>query len=233
MQGMRKNVSLGTSLLIIEANEAKSQRRRPPWIYLERSRMTLRSFEIGKLSCSRCSISMLNPSRLFAERTQKLNDELASLETDSISHPDYLSMVNAIESQRRERVALARTSFGFKVKALQNKSVAERTYYHSQYMQSVRDIRDTALERANQEWYQIQRGRRALDEGVAERTLLTSFKRSDLVAQQNAYNTEVSILSGMAKWVGFPAAPEVTGASQSEMDDDLRKMGVSERVAQC
>lgn len=135
-------------------------------------------------------------------------------------------MVAAIEAQRKERVSSARTAFSFKVKALQNKSVAERTYYHSQYMQSVREIRDNSLERANQEWYQIQRGRRALDESAVDRNSLTAAKRHDLVAQQNAYNMEVSILSGMAKWVGFPAAPEVTGASQSEMDEDLRKMGV-------
>lgn len=93
-------------------------------------------------------------------------------------------------------------------------------------MQSVREVRDNSLERANQEWYQIQRGRRALDESAVDRNSLTAAKRHDLVAQQNAYNMEVSILSGMAKWVGFPAAPEVTGASQSEMDEDLRKMGV-------
>ena len=156
-----------------------------------------------------------------------MNEELASLEADTVTHPDYLAMVAAIEAQRKERVALARTSFRFKVKALQNRSIAERTSHHSQYMQTVREIRDSALESANQEWYQIQRGRRTLDEGVLDRTLLTSVKRSDLVAQQNAYNKEVSILSGVAKYVGFPAAPEVTGASQNEMEEDMRKMGVS------
>ena len=135
-------------------------------------------------------------------------------------------MVAAIENQRKERVALARTSFHYKVKALQNKSIAERTHHHSQYMQSAREIRDAALEQANEEWYQIQRGRRALDQEPVDRTPLTAMKRSDLIAHQSAYNTEVSILSGMAKYVGFPAAPEVTGASQSEVDEDLRKMGV-------
>ena len=134
-------------------------------------------------------------------------------------------MVAAMENQRKERVALARTSFQYKVKALQNKSIAERTHHHSQYMQSAREIRDLALEKANQEWYEIQRGRR-FDQQPVDRTPLTALKRHDLVAHQIAYNTEVSILSGMAKYVGFPAAPEVTGASQSEMDEDLRLMGV-------
>ena len=135
-------------------------------------------------------------------------------------------MLSAIEAQRQERVALARTAFRFKIKALQTKSVAERTVHHSQYMQSVREIRDSSLERANHEWYQMHRSRRALEEPPVERILLTSYKRSDLVSQQNSYNTEVSILSGMAKYVGFPAAPEIRGISQSEMDEDLRMMGV-------
>ena len=164
-------------------------------------------------------------ARLFTERTKQLNEELASLESANITHPDYLSMVAAIENQRKERVALARTSFQYKVKALQNKSIAERTHHHSQYMQSAREIRDLALEKANQEWYEIQRGRR-FDQQPVDRTPLTALKKHDLVAHQIAYNTEVSILSGMAKFVGFPAAPEVTGASQSEMDEDLRLMGV-------
>lgn len=94
-------------------------------------------------------------------------------------------------------------------------------------MQRVRQLRNDHLEKASEEWYQIQRERRNFD--VDEETPLNSFagERSQLVAAQIAYNTEVSILSGIAKYVGFPAAPELRGVSTTEMDDDLRKMGVS------
>jgi hypothetical protein len=44
---------------------------------------------------------------------------------------------------------------------------------------------------------------------------------------QTAYNKEVSILSGIAKYVGFPAAPDVQGVNKSELDEDFEKMGVS------
>ena len=164
--------------------------------------------------------------RLFAERTKQLNEELAMLESPNITHPEYLNMVEAISAQRRERIQHARTVFNFKVKALQNKSVAERTQHFSQYMQTVRDIRDRSLEQANKEWYQIQRERRTPDEDKTDTMYHFSMKRSDQVAQQTAYNTEVSILSGIAKYVGFPAAPEIEGASSTEIEDDLRKMGV-------
>ena len=38
---------------------------------------------------------------------------------------------------------------------------------------------------------------------------------------------EVQILSGIAKYIGFPAAPEVKGATSNETQQDLEAMGVS------
>ena len=52
-------------------------------------------------------------------------------------------------------------------------------------------------------------------------------KRSEQIRQQAAYNLEVSILSGVAKHVGFPAAPELRAARPTEIDDDFRAMKVS------
>ena len=148
------------------------------------------------------------------------------MESPNITHPEYLSIVEAISSQRKERIAHARTVFKYKAKALQTKSVAERTQHFSQYMQTVREIRDKSLEQANKEWYQTQRERRTFDDDKINTTHHLSTKRSEQVAQQTAYNNEVSILSGIAKYVGFPAAPEIEGASSTEIEDDLRKMGV-------
>jgi hypothetical protein len=52
-------------------------------------------------------------------------------------------------------------------------------------------------------------------------------KRSDQIRHQTAYNLEVSILSGVAKYVGFPAAPDISTARSTDVDDDLRAMKVS------
>ena len=41
-----------------------------------------------------------------------------------------------------------------------------------------------------------------------------------------AYNTEVSMLAGIAKYEGFPAGPEVRGASSAEVDDDFKTIEV-------
>jgi hypothetical protein len=44
---------------------------------------------------------------------------------------------------------------------------------------------------------------------------------------QVAYSNEVSILSGVAKYVGFPAAPPMASTTAAELEEDLEKMGVS------
>jgi len=52
-------------------------------------------------------------------------------------------------------------------------------------------------------------------------------KRIQQVSQQTAYNKEVSILSGVAKYVGFPAAPELPSVQTNDLEGDIQKMGVS------
>lgn len=47
------------------------------------------------------------------------------------------------------------------------------------------------------------------------------------ISQQRAINKEVSLLSGIAKHIGFPAAPELLSLPASEVDEDLRRMGIS------
>ena len=57
-------------------------------------------------------------------------------------------------------------------------------------------------------------------------TYMYQPKRSKQLQQQAAYNLEVSLLSGIAKYVGFPSAPEMKGAKSSEVEDDFRNMRV-------
>ena len=52
-------------------------------------------------------------------------------------------------------------------------------------------------------------------------------KRAVQIANQRAYNKEVSLLSGLARYEGFPAAPSLAGARQTDVDEDLKRMKVS------
>ena len=163
---------------------------------------------------------------MYGEAVANINAELASLESDEPSHPEYLAISAAITRRKETRVALARTKFGLQVKNWQTRGSAEQTQCYSQYAQSCRDIRDAILTRASDDWYHIQKSRRAFEDSIAV-VSLASYKRADLVAQQTAYSTEVSILSGIAKYVGFPAAPELPVATTSEIEEDLKSLGVS------
>ena len=58
-------------------------------------------------------------------------------------------------------------------------------------------------------------------------TYRISEDRATRIRERQAYNMEVQILSGIAKYIGFPAAPEVKGATTSETQQDLEAMGVS------
>ena len=169
--------------------------------------------------------------RLFDERLAQYNDELSMLNQPIPTHPEYVAQKEVIDRYRDDKIDYEETLFKYKLIALQRKSIAEKAQIHSQYMQTVREIRDRNLEQLNEEWYQIQRERRSCEDNVPDYIYKFPTRRSQQIRQQTAYNTEVSILSGVAKYVGFPAAPDILGARTSEVDDDFTAiaaaMGVS------
>ena len=137
-------------------------------------------------------------------------------------------MLQCLDQRRDEKIHLEHVLLEYKIKALETKSVAERSQLHSQYFQTVRAIRERKLEEVGEQWYQIQRDRRGCEGSgnVSDFTYNFATRRSQQITQQTAYNLEVSILSGVAKYVGFPAAPSINGARSSEIDDDFQNMGV-------
>lgn len=167
-------------------------------------------------------------SRLYDERVAQLTNELALLTQPTPTHPEYLVILQCLDQRRDEKIHLDQVLLEYKVKALEIKSVAERSQIHSQYFQTVRAIRERKLEEVGEQWYQIQRDRRGCEGSgnVSDFTYKFPTRRSQQIIQQTAYNLEVSILSGVAKHVGFPAAPSISGARSSEIDDDFQNMGV-------
>jgi hypothetical protein len=142
-------------------------------------------------------------------------------------HPEYLAMLQSIDERRTGKIAYEKQLLEYKQKTLERTTIAERHQLHSQYFQTVRDVRENILSECNQRVYELQRGRRQLGVEEVDYSLKLPEKRSEQIRQQTAYNLEVSILSGVAKYVGFPAAPEIKPARPTEIDDDLRAMKVS------
>ena len=137
-------------------------------------------------------------------------------------------MKEAIDRHRQQKENYQRTFLKYKLATLQRESVATKHQIQSQYMQTVRELRDRSLDSLNKEFYQVQRERRNGDNDVPDTMYLFSNDRAQQVRQQTAYNAEVSILAGVAKYKGFPAAPELKSVRSGELEEDLRNMGVSQ-----
>lgn len=142
-------------------------------------------------------------------------------------HPEYLAMVACLDERRASKLEVERQLMKHKLACNERQIIAQRHQLHSQYFQSIRQLREDALADCNRRIYDLQMGRRNFGVDGVEYAIRLPKKQSDRVRQQAAYNLEVSVLSGVAKYVGFPAAPEISSAKQSEIDADFRAMKVS------
>ncbi|KAF2654196.1 hypothetical protein K491DRAFT_717369 [Lophiostoma macrostomum CBS 122681] len=171
--------------------------------------------------------------KLCDEQIAQYEQELEMLKQPNCTHPEYIAMIQAVDERRAGKIAYEKTLLEYKQQTLERTIIAERHQIHSQYLQTVRDVREDILSDCNQRIYELQRGRRQLGAEEIEYSLRLPEKRSDQIRHQAAYNLEVSVLAGVAKYVGFPAAPEIKAARPSEIDDDLRAMKITTRpVAQ-
>lgn len=168
-----------------------------------------------------------NTGRLYEERLEQLNREEAMLKLDKPTHPEYLAMMRCIDARKEEKIRVATTLQEYQTHALQNYAVARRSQILSQYKQEVRDTREKKIEQLGKHWYEIQHDRRSYAGSVPDYTLKFPTNKQQQIKNQVAYSKEVSVLSGVAKYVGFPAAPPMASATAAELDDDLLKMGVS------
>lgn len=165
--------------------------------------------------------------KLYDERIAQLNHELSQLSAPEPSHPGLLRQFACVNDYRDEKQDTEQKLLVFKVGALKRKSMAERAQIHSAYFQSIRDVRERHMEKMSEHFYRIQRERFKSTPVTPTYTIPFPDKKVAQVTQQTAYNKEVSILSGVAKYVGFPAAPELSSTPDSELNADLQKMGVS------
>jgi hypothetical protein len=152
------------------------------------------------------------------------------LREDNPTHPEFLAMMQCIEARRDERMRIAKKLREYEMQALKNFAVARRSQILVQFQQEARDIREKKLEQLGKQWYEIQHDRRSYAGSVPDYTLKFPTRRSQQIQNQVAYSHEVSILSGIAKYVGFPAAPPMAQATAAELEEDFEKMGVSKTM---
>ncbi|PKX90943.1 uncharacterized protein P174DRAFT_375775 [Aspergillus novofumigatus IBT 16806] len=165
--------------------------------------------------------------KIYDERISKLNRELEMLTGPNPTHPEYLRQLECVKRHRDAKIKYEHTLFQYRIQALMNKSLAERAQTHSTYFQRVRDIREKHSSAVSKQFYAIQHDRFKTEELSAQHYIPFPTRRSQQIAHQTAYNQEVSIMAGVAKYVGFPAAPSLAPARPSELEEDLEKMGIS------
>ena len=164
------------------------------------------------------------------ERLASAEAELDQLSVPNATHPDFLAMLQCITARRDTKIQQEMTLHRYKLGTLRNQILAERAQLHTQYFQEARELRDSLLEQLGKQWYDIQKERRQFQADQQDQySYKFPTKRSDQVRNQEKYNREVSILSGMAKYRGFPAAPDIQGARTNELDDDFKAMHIPRR----
>lgn len=153
------------------------------------------------------------------------------LTSDNPSHPEYLAMLQCLEDRRAEKIRRSSLELQFKLSVLRHRGVAERAQIMSQFFQAVRESRDTTVTELGEEWYQIQQERRRAANTIPDYGIRFPATRAQAVKNAVSYNKEVSVLSGFAKHVGFPAAPPISGASDEQLEADFEAINVSSNIA--
>lgn len=163
---------------------------------------------------------------MYKDRLQRLEAEEQSLTADIPTHPEYLNMKQCLDDRLDTKLEEYNKEQQLRLEAHEKRAVAQRAQIWSQYFQAVRGARERVLEALNKDWYEIQTARRNAH-SLPEQVLLFPQDPAQRVRNAIAYNAEVSALAGIAKYQGFPAGPEIKGASTTELEDDLANMEVS------
>ncbi|KAJ3577507.1 hypothetical protein NPX13_g3062 [Xylaria arbuscula] len=159
--------------------------------------------------------------KLYEERLEQLNKEEAMLRSDNPTHPDYLAMMRCVDARRDARLRAADRELELKIESSERWAVARRAQIHSQFFQAVRESRERILAELGQHWYDIQHERRKHANNVPEYGIRFPKSPSQRLRNALSYNREVSILAGIAKYEGMPAAPDMQGANSQELEDDF------------
>jgi len=149
------------------------------------------------------------------------------LTNDNPTHPELLAMLQCLEDRRAEKIRRSSLELQFKLSVLRHRAVAERAQIMSQFFQAVRESRDTTVTELGEEWYQIQQERRRAANTIPDYGIRFPATRAQAIKNAVSYNKEVSVLSGFAKHVGFPAAPPISGASEEQLEADFEAINVS------
>lgn len=166
--------------------------------------------------------------RLYNERLAAMTEELQLLSAQDCVHPEYMRQVASVDARLKKQQSEAHAFYNYKMRCIRERTLGERAQLHSQYYQHVRELREDVLYKLGEDWYAIQKERRQSHQEKDDAYIYKfPAKKSVQIRNQAKYNQEVSVLSGVAKYVGFPAAPNINGVEGDSFEDDMKAMKVS------
>lgn len=136
-------------------------------------------------------------------------------------------MKQCVDDRFHARVAQADRQYELQQESHKRIGRAHRAQIWSQFFQSVREVREKYLSSLNQTWYETQTARRNAH-SLPDRVILFPKDPTQRTRNAMAYNAEVSALASVAKYEGFPAAPDMKGATASEIEDDFDSIKVKQ-----
>ncbi|CRG92165.1 hypothetical protein PISL3812_09221 [Talaromyces islandicus] len=165
--------------------------------------------------------------KIYDEKIAKIDRELEELTSPEPTHAELVRQLDCVKLHRDKKIKYESTLFQYRLQSLLSRSLADRAQAFSTYFQRIRDTREAHSTAVSKQFYAIQHDRFKTEELGADHYIPFPTRRSQQISQQTAYNQEVSVMAGVAKYVGFPAAPSLSAARVTEVDEDLNKMGIS------
>lgn len=163
-------------------------------------------------------------SKLYSERLTQIEREIELAET--CQHPLLIEKTRQNEQRHSGRIDRAQILYESRRSEAEVQFKARKFMAHSQFAQDRQKLRAKLLSKTSAEWFQIHREKRVLDITVPEYGYIISERKSQQIKHRREREAEVSVLAGLKKSVGFPAAPSISIASTKEIESDLIEMGL-------
>lgn len=153
--------------------------------------------------------------QLHASAMAKFASEIAMC--DDGTHPELEQIYEKIKKRRDERVQRNQAALNYRLQAITNRTKAMRCHTHQQFLKDRYDLRAELLCKTTREWYQVNEERRAADKLVPE----YGYR-----PENNGPGADVGLLVALAKYVGFPTAPSISGGTDNELESDMIALGL-------
>ncbi|KAK9237310.1 Sds3-like-domain-containing protein [Lipomyces kononenkoae] len=166
----------------------------------------------------------------FAKLRDRLHDDkIARLQAEiemclDGTHPELATVYDELAEGRDKKIQLADAHRKYRRRCIENQTRSYRTHIHQQLYNKHASLRAAMIQETTETWYKVNRERRAMDTLVPFYGYRIPEKRSVIYRQRQAQYNEIALLAGIAKYIGFPAAPEIKSATADEVAEDMEAL---------